>query len=44
MNINPKEWIMIEATDEADREALKKRLILFLQKLDNGDYKGRVIK
>lgn len=44
MKINPKEWIMIEVTDEADRESLKNKLSLFLQELDNGDYKGRVIK
>lgn len=35
--------ITIEATDEADALALKKRIELFLKKLDKGDYCGRVV-
>lgn len=36
--------ITIETTDEADEQALFKRLKIFLKSLDNGDYSGREIK
>jgi len=36
--------ITIETTDKADEQALFNRIRLFLEELDNGDYKGREIK
>ena len=36
--------ITIETTDEADEQALFKRVKEFLFKLDNGDYSGREVK
>ena len=35
--------ICVEATDEADALALEKRIKIFLEKLDKGDYSGRAV-
>jgi len=36
--------VVIEATDEADADALKKRIEEYLKVLDDGDYSGRVVE
>ena len=35
--------VCIEASDIADADALKARIIKFLQTLDKGDYSGRIV-
>jgi hypothetical protein len=37
-------WVCIESTDEADADALKKRIEKHLKTLEHGDWSGRVIK